>query len=41
MDQYMPAYKAKERMDINRRITGEELKSAINYAKELKLNYIT
>jgi putative pyruvate formate lyase activating enzyme len=41
MDQYTPAYKAKERMDIGRYVTKEEMKAVINYAKELKLNYIT
>jgi putative pyruvate formate lyase activating enzyme len=41
MGQYAPNYKAGERIDINRKITEDELKSAINYAKKLKLNYIT
>ena len=40
MDQYRPAYKAKEHMDINRTISKAEIEEAINYAKKLKLNYV-
>lgn len=41
MDQYRPAYKAKEHMDIRRTISEAEVEEAINYAKKLKLNYMS
>ena len=41
MDQYRPEYKAHEYPDINRSLTREEIKEAINYAEELSINYIT
>ena len=40
MDQYRPAFMAKEHIDINRGVTEEELEEAVNYAKKLNLNYI-
>jgi len=41
MDQYRPEYLAHEYKDINRRLTTEEFNEAVNYAKKLKLNFIT
>lgn len=41
MDQYKPAYKANEYMDIRRAVTKTEVEEAINYAKKLKLNYVS
>ncbi len=41
MDQYRPEYNAHEYPDINRSLTREEIKEAINYAEELNINYIT
>jgi putative pyruvate formate lyase activating enzyme len=41
MDQYKPAYKANEYMDIRRAVTKTEVQEAINYAKKLKLNYVS
>ena len=41
MDQYRPAYKAKEHMDIRRTVNEAEVEEAINYAKKLKLNYVS
>jgi len=41
MDQFKPDFHAKEYPEIGRRITEEELKQAIGYAKKLKLNFIT
>jgi len=41
MDQYRPEYKAHEYPGINRGLTREEIEEAINYAKELNINYIT
>lgn len=40
MAQYRPEYKAHEYPDINRSVTREEMKEAINTAKELNINYI-
>jgi len=41
MDQYRPEFKADQYMGINRKITPEEFEEVINYAKKLKINYIT
>jgi len=41
MDQYRPEFKAMEYKEINRRITREEFRKAVDYAEELKINYIT
>jgi putative pyruvate formate lyase activating enzyme len=41
MAQYRPEFKAHEYPDINRSVTREEMKEAINYAKKLNINYIT
>jgi putative pyruvate formate lyase activating enzyme len=41
MDQYRPCYRAGEFAEINRRITADELESAIDYASERGLNFIT
>lgn len=41
MSQFRPVYKAHEYPDIKRSVTGEEMDEAINYAKELNINYIT
>lgn len=41
MDQYRPAYKAYEYMDIRRAVNESEMKETINYAKKLKLNYVS
>lgn len=40
MDQYMPEFKAKEHIDINRKITKEEFEEVVNYAKKLKINFV-
>ncbi len=41
MDQYRPCYKAARYPDINRRITIEEFETSVNYARKLRLNFIT
>jgi putative pyruvate formate lyase activating enzyme len=41
MGQYYPCYLAMEYPEINRGITKEEFRKAVNYAKKLKVNYIT
>jgi len=41
MDQYRPEFKAKQYPGINRRITEEEFKEAVSYAKKLRINYMT
>ena len=41
MAQYRPDYKANEYPDINRRVNKQEMDKAINYAKNLNLNFIT
>jgi len=41
MAQYRPEYKAHEYPDISRPVTREEMKEAIDYAKQLGINYIT
>lgn len=41
MDQYRPSYKASGYMDIRRTISEAEMEEAINYAKKLKLNYVS
>jgi putative pyruvate formate lyase activating enzyme len=41
MDQYRPMFKAKQYPEINRKITEEEFEEVVNYAKKLKINYIT
>ena len=41
MDQFRPEFKANQFTDINRSITQEEFEEAVNYAKKLKINYIT
>jgi putative pyruvate formate lyase activating enzyme len=41
MDQFKPDFHAKENPEIGRGITEEELKQAVDYAKKLKLNFIT
>jgi len=41
MAQYRPEYKAQKYPDINRRVTREEMEEAINYAKQLNINYTT
>jgi putative pyruvate formate lyase activating enzyme len=41
MNQFRPEFKAREHIDINRNITGEELREVVSYAKKLKINYIT
>jgi putative pyruvate formate lyase activating enzyme len=41
MAQYRPEYRASEHPDINRRLTLVEFQKVIDYAKELKLNFIT
>jgi len=41
MDQYRPEFKAMEHKDINRRITQEEFRKAVDYAEKLEINYIT
>jgi len=41
MDQYRPEFRAHEYPDINRPVKREEMEEAINYAKELNINYIT
>jgi len=41
MDQYRPAYKAKEYMDIRQPVSKTEIEEAINYAKKLKLNFVS
>ena len=38
MDQYRPCFQAFRRPELNRRITSQEYKSAINYAKALGLH---
>jgi len=40
MDQYRPEFKAKEYIDINRRISREEFEEVVDYAKKLKINFI-
>jgi len=41
MAQYRLGYKAHEHPDISRSVTKEEMKEAIDYAKELSINYVT
>lgn len=41
MDQYRPEYLAKKYPEINRKITREEFNEIVNFAKKLKINYIT
>ena len=41
MDQYRPEFKAYEYEEINRRITRKEFEDVVNYAKKLKINFIT
>jgi putative pyruvate formate lyase activating enzyme len=41
MDQYTPHWRAHLYPEINRRITREEFEECVNFAKELKLNFIT
>lgn len=41
MDQYRPQFKAMEYKEINRRITREEFRRAVEYAEKLKINYVT
>ncbi|MDI6798900.1 MAG: radical SAM protein [Candidatus Aenigmarchaeota archaeon] len=41
MPQFRPEFKANQYTDINRSITQEEFEEAVNYAKKLKINYIT
>jgi len=41
MDQYRPAYKAHEHIDMQRPLSEAEIEEAINYAKKLKLNYVS
>lgn len=41
MDQYRPAYKAHEHIDLQRSLSDAEMEEAINYAKKLKLNYVS
>jgi putative pyruvate formate lyase activating enzyme len=41
MSQYKSAFKAHEYSDISRPVTKKEMNDAINYAKKLKINYIT
>jgi len=41
MAQYRPEYKAHEHPDITRGVTREEMEEAIDYAKQLNINYIT
>lgn len=40
MDQYRPEYKAKEQVDINRKVTEDELQEVIDYANQLEINHI-
>jgi putative pyruvate formate lyase activating enzyme len=40
MGQYTPEFRACDRIDINRKVTDDELKTSINYAKRLKLNCV-
>ena len=41
MGQYKPEFKAHEYADISRSVTKEEMREAINYAKQLSINYMT
>jgi len=41
MDQYYPAYNAYEFTNLKRRVDELEMKEAINYAKKLKLKFVT
>jgi putative pyruvate formate lyase activating enzyme len=41
MGQYRPEFKAHEYPDISRPVTMKEMNDAIDYAKKLKINYIT
>jgi putative pyruvate formate lyase activating enzyme len=41
MDQYRHEFKANKYPKINRKITQEEFNSTVNFAKKLKLNFIT
>jgi putative pyruvate formate lyase activating enzyme len=41
MDQYVPNYLAHEHIDLKRCVEEEEMAEALNYARKLKLNYIS
>jgi len=41
MDQYRPQYMAHKYPEINRRLTAEEFKKAVDYAEKVGLNFIT
>jgi len=41
MDQYRPEFNATKFPEINRSLTPKEFEEAVNYAKKLKLNFIT
>lgn len=41
MDQYKPCWHAEKYPDINRSLTREEFRKAVDLAKELDLNFIT
>ncbi len=41
MDQYYPAYKAHEFLNLKRRVTEDEMDRAIEYAKKLKLRFVS
>jgi putative pyruvate formate lyase activating enzyme len=41
MDQFRPEYKANEYPEINRRLSKDEFNEAIEYAKKIKINFIT
>jgi putative pyruvate formate lyase activating enzyme len=41
MDQYYPAYKAREHTNLQRTVSKEDVEEALNYARKLKLNHIS
>jgi putative pyruvate formate lyase activating enzyme len=41
MGQYRPEFKAREHIDINRSINWQETREVVDYARKLKINYIT
>lgn len=41
MDQFYPAYRAYEYVDLKRCVNDDEMKEALNYAEKLKLKYVS
>lgn len=41
MDQYYPAYKARDYQELSRRVRGEEFRAAVDYARQLGLRLAT